>query len=630
MSNKEKINEVLEETEELKKQAETEETKMQEKAEETIVQEETEETSGRYQKITKLDENLWTYGSPILIENGVLERDQISQKNRLTLKFTNIYEQTIRDVYLKIFAEDAEGKVEKIEHSYMALGQAYLKAKGGAAKIPVKNEEAKSFKVKIDKVVFEDGSVWEKEDSYLESAGSMESVESFAQAKTKEYEDNYLSATEAVSKDESSEISNGIDIFKRISWYKDSKEKIRDAKRKYGITKQNEERRQASQNRRDSRKKAVRKKYVVTGVVILVLLALAGVSTVAFFIPNKKYKSAKKLLKSEQYEKAAQSFENLHGFLKSEEYLAQAYYNLGLKALADGDEKGAKEYFNKSFDADDESQYGLMAGAFLDYYKGEEALANKDYDKAYDLFQASADAASDFNLINKASVGMAEISYNKQNYETAWNTIKNVFAKDSSYSEQFGEYGYGYAKLLVDKGEIKKGMEIYNEVSKYSKSADLNKSVYNQAVKLGEAGKISESLKLLEQIKDGYSKGEKLYNHMSAFDTKVKLWLGTWTHKGTVKGEKVTYTITISELLYKGEMCLSIKDMNNKYLGFDTVISSKNHVTQIEIGEYMLHFKLKKYHDQKFTFTMLEGRKMLRELKYADEKFSTKYKKKAK
>ena len=77
-------------------------------------------------------------------------------------------------------------------------------------------------------------------------------------------------------------------------------------------------------------------------------------------------------------------------------------------------------------------------------------------------------------------------------------------------------------------------------------------------------------------------------------------------------------------------MCLKIQDQNNDVLGFNTVISSKNRVTQIEVTAYKLHFKLKKYHDQKFTYTLLEGNKMQRELKYAGETYTAKYKKKVK
>ena len=154
----------------------------------------------------------------------------------------------------------------------------------------------------------------------------------------------------------------------------------------------------------------VRKRYAIAGVTVGIVALLAAISVVAFFIPNSKYKDAKKLLDKEEYEKAIEAFTNLNGFLKSEGYLAQAYYSLGLNALETGDEKAAADNFKKGHEADKDSDYGLMAGAFLDYYAGIEALGKKDYDKAGELFKSSANAASDFNLINKASAGTAQIS----------------------------------------------------------------------------------------------------------------------------------------------------------------------------------------------------------------------------
>jgi tetratricopeptide (TPR) repeat protein len=411
-------------------------------------------------------------------------------------------------------------------------------------------------------------------------------------------------------------------------WYKNTPEILKDAKKKYKIAKQNEERKKSSEDRRLQRKEAVKKRYIIVAISIGMIALLVVVSILAFFIPNGKYKQAKKDIKAQKYEKAATEFKNLNGFLKSESYLAQAYYNLGLQALTDNDEEKASDYFQKGYDADEKSDYGKMSGAFLDYYSGTAALEEKDYDKAMELFKSSANAASDFNLTNKAGAGMAQIYYLQGKYENAWNTIKNVYAKDTGYQEQYGEYGYGYAKSLVDSGKIKDGMEIYNTISKYTKSADLNKSVYNQAVKLGEKGKISEAMNLLSDIKDNYSKANKLYEKMYSFNDKVQYWVGLWKHHGVVNGEKKTYRIRISEVLYKGEMCLRIVDKNNDYLGFDTVISSENHVTQIEIGTYQLHFKLKKFHDQKFTYTLKGGKKMVRELKYDGKTYTTKYKKK--
>ena len=89
--------------------------------------------------------------------------------------------------------------------------------------------------------------------------------------------------------------------------------------------------------------------------------------------------------------------------------------------------------------------------------------------------------------------------------------------------------------------------------------------------------------------------------------------------------EKKIYKIYISQVLYKDEMCLRIIDKNNDYLGFDTVISTKNKVDSILIGTYQLKFRLRANHNQRFTYTLKGGKKMVRQLKYNGEKFSTRY-----
>lgn len=586
------------------------------------------EDNKRYKNIKELDKNLWSYGSPIIFEEGILQRDQVSNRNRLILKFTNLYPETIRTLNITVIASDDEEKVEVIDHQYMALGQKYLVTKGGAARIDILNEEARNFDIKVRSVEFEDGSVWAKEDAVYEGVGDIEEMEVFAQAKAKDYEDTYITGNEEVDKDDSASIANGIEILKRIPWYKNTREIIRDSKRKYQIAKQNEERKQQSEDKRLKRQQAVRKRYIITGITAGVIALIAVALVFLYFIPKGKYDDAKKFIEAQKYEEAAKAYGDLHGFLKSEEYVAQSYYNLGLQALSAGDETKAEEYFGKGYDADKKSNYGIMSGAFLDYYKGEEALDNNDYDTAVKYLELCVNTASDFNLINKASASVAQIYYQQKQYEKAWKTIKNVYAKDTSYEAQYGQYGYAYAKNLIDGNKLDEGMEIYNAVSKYTKEENLNESVYNQAVKLAEDGKIDESMKILSSIKKNYKAANKLYEEMYSFNDKTQYWVGTWTHKATVAGKKKTYTIKISKVLYKGEMCLRIVDKNNDYLGFDTVISRKNRVTQITVGTYQLHFKLKKYYDQKFTYTLKGGKKMVRQLKYNGETYKSNYKKK--
>lgn len=576
----------------------------------------------------QLDKNLWTYGSPVIFQEGVINKDEENNTSMLTLTFANIFQKTIKEMNVKMLVTGSEGKEEVIEQNFTSLGLEYLDSKSEVAFSDVKGD-ASNIVITVNRILFEDGTVWAKEDAVFESTGEIDNLEVFANAKNKDYEDNYIIAKEDIAKEDYINMTNGIEILKRISWYKDAEKILKETEQKYNALKNTEDRRRRIENKKTDRRRAIRRKYILTTVVVIVVAGIITAGIMAFMIPNNQYKEANKLLKAKKYQQAAKGYEKLKGFRKSEEYLAEAYYNLGLAAL-EKDEEKAKDYFEKGYKADKESQHGAMAGAFLDYYKATAALEAKKYDEAMNLFKSCANASSDFNLVNKAGVGMAEVYYQQGDYSTAWNTIKNVFAKDQSFESEYGTYGYAYAKSLVDGGKINDGMTIYNEIAKYTKSENLSDSVYNQAVKLGESGKMTEAMNLLKTIKKDNAKANQLYKNIKKFEYKVRFWVGTWRHKGVVKGKKIEYKIYISTVLFKGEPCLRIKDKNNKMLGFDTVISSKNKVSKILIGTYQLEFKLRKYHNQKFTYTLRGGKKMIRAQKYNKKTYTSKYKKKSK
>lgn len=578
--------------------------------------------------LKELEENLWTYGSPVIFQSGIVYKGEKEGTVELALTFANIFQKTIEEMNLQVRITDSQGKEEVVEQNLTSLELDYLKFKSALACSDVESDAAE-VDVTVKRIVFEDGTVWAKEDAVYESTGAIDDLDVFANAKNKDYEDNYIIAKEDIAREDYINMNNGIEILKRISWYKDAEKILKDSEHKFNALKNTEDRRKKIEDKKSHRRKSVKKKYIITAVVIVVLAGLITAGAMAFIVPNNQYKAAQKLLNGKKYAQAAKEFEQLNGFLKSEEYLAQAYYNLGLSAL-EKDENTAKDYFTKSYEADKDSQHGAMAGAYLDYYKGVETLEAKKYDEAMELFKSSANAASDFNLINKASVGMAEVNYLQGDYSTAWNTIKNVFAKDASYEEEYGTYGYAYAKSLVDSGKTQEGLNLYNEIAKYTKAQNLSDSVYNQAVKLGESGKMTEAMNLLKTVRKESKKADKLYKEIKNFEYKVRFWVGTWTHKGIVQGEKKVYTIYISTVLFKGEPCLRIKDLNNKTLGFDTVISSKNKVSQIQIGTYQLHFKLRKYSKQKFTYTLKGGKKMIRAQRYNKQTYTSKYRKKNK
>ena len=356
--------------------------------------------------------------------------------------------------------------------------------KGKTAKIPIPDEEERIFKIRIDRVLFEDGSIWNKENAVLESAGVMDDVETFAEAKLKDYEDNYLTAVENIEKDESESIGNGMEILKRIPWYKDSAELYQDAKRKYGILKQTEERRKATEDKKAKRKKAMRIQYLKIALLIACCIVIAITVYIAYIVPNRYYSKAKKQLEKENYSNAVKDFEKMHGFKDSEKYLAASYYSLAKEAYAKDDKDTAKDYFEKSYEADPESDEGQWSKAFLDYYDGVEAMDKKDYANAQKLLQGSKDSIGDYNLVNDIDVRLAELYYLQKDYESAWNSITNLYAKNTNNEEiakMYCTYGETYAKALLAQKKRAEGMEVYGKVKadKHYSGAKLTTDFYN-------------------------------------------------------------------------------------------------------------------------------------------------------
>lgn len=598
--------------------------------------EKTKDTEGkRYKTLAKLDQNLWTYGSPIIIEQGILESDTISNKNLLTLEFTNIYQQEIKDVYLTIFVSDAEGNEDQIDHGYRALHQKFM-SKKGSAKITIYNKEARDFKIRIEQINFEDGRVWTKENARLESAGKIEDLEKFATDKLEEYQDTYEQGLSQLESDRPDTISDGIKELKKVSWYMDADEILEEANRKFEAARMNEERKRQRADNRVEREKLVKKRFKVTVVAVVALFVLAIISVIAFFIPNSQFNAADKLIEAKKYEQAAEKFKGLRPFIfrdaRGKE--AQCYYNIGLAKLDKNDEKNAKVYFGKGYEVAPNSDYGKMSGAFLDYYAGVDALAKRDIETAYKKFKASSSAAVDIALTLKATSGLAEILLAKKDFKNAWDAIGNVYAKEDAkksgqYSDLYGKIGYAYAKHLIDTGKTEQGLKVYNQIAKYSKAENLNESIYRQAQQLAGHGQIDAAMTLLEKTKN-YRKANILHEKLYDFDQKVKGWLGIWKHRAKIRGDKKTFKIIIKEKLFKGDMCLVIQDIGNKNLSFKTVISKKNGVSQITIGEYMIKFKLNRFGGQKHKYALKEPGVMTKTLKYGGDKIKQKFKKSGK
>ena len=91
-----------------------------------------------------------------------------------------------------------------------------------------------------------------------------------------------------------------------------------------------------------------------------------------------------------------------------------------------------------------------------------------------------------------------------------------------------------------------------------------------------------------------------------------------------MKGDQGDYTMTISTLLYKGELCLHVTDT---YLDYDKIISTKEKVRKIYVASERVEYKLKDVHNYKIILTRETSKKIKRVLSYDGASYIRKYKK---
>ena len=77
-----------------------------------------------------LEKNLWTYGSPIIFQEGKITPEVDEESVSLTLTFANIFQETIKEINLRLIVTNEKGEEETINQSYTDLALGYLQSKG--------------------------------------------------------------------------------------------------------------------------------------------------------------------------------------------------------------------------------------------------------------------------------------------------------------------------------------------------------------------------------------------------------------------------------------------------------------------------------------------------------------------
>lgn len=115
----------------------------------------------RYEKVFTLTPMLYTDGSPVIIEAGALQKDNVNGNIIAQLKFKSISEKVIKALTVKIVALDVSGNPigEEIEHQYLDLTVQRNENFGSKEAIILPDNTAREFWAYVTDIVFFDNTL---------------------------------------------------------------------------------------------------------------------------------------------------------------------------------------------------------------------------------------------------------------------------------------------------------------------------------------------------------------------------------------------------------------------------------------------------------------------------------------
>lgn len=123
--------------------------------------------SKRYTIVNMLNKAYYLDECPIILENGALTKDNFENKILLQLKFKNISSKNIKAINISIKCMDIiNNELEFIEEfSYLDLDIKQNEIFGSNTPIIITNSNTRNFKIKIQKVIFFDSTIYENVDN---------------------------------------------------------------------------------------------------------------------------------------------------------------------------------------------------------------------------------------------------------------------------------------------------------------------------------------------------------------------------------------------------------------------------------------------------------------------------------
>lgn len=292
----------------------------------------------RYEKVFTLTPMLYTENSPVIIEAGALQKDNVNGNVIAQLKFKSISAKVIKALTVKIVLLDVSGNPigEEIEHQYLDLSVQRNEDFASKEAVLLSDNTTRAFSVFVTKIVFDDNTSIVLENSEWSELPQQNSIDldtteidyfykKFSVKNPKQtfrYKDLWLCSCGTINHDSEekccccnnacdemlnidyeefkceahynracdlllqksvSSVSSAIDEFNKISGYKDAEAKLSEAENVLNELNENIHKR-----------KKKRKKIIISTAIIVCVCLVFGVVLKFVIVPSVKYHSEQK------------------------------------------------------------------------------------------------------------------------------------------------------------------------------------------------------------------------------------------------------------------------------------------------------------------------------------------------
>lgn len=618
---------------------------------------------GKFETIFESTECKLQTNVPVLIEKTSLIKNTSDDNIFARCTFRSLTEKPIKALLLDIVATDAWGNAVEGVEGFQLLD---LKTKqesefGQTTPIPIPNKNVRSIDVVIKKILYEDRSMEDCEESYtsvpeqttlLSVLGMKEAVEKYAEKTVKSAKFVPVAgqqvwrctcgATNKVGEDICYSCNSSLSV-QQLAYQPDQivaettafleekrrkeeelrlvrEKEQREAEERFRKAQEEKEQQEREEKEAKKAKKKKRIKRVAFAISAVILLTGAVYGTGWHLIPLIRYNMAAGNVEKCEFDSAYDTYIALKGYRDCTDKAIETLYKKA--AYLEGQEQfteAAVEY-EKIPDYQDSKAKAAYCKNEANYREAKARYEAKDYDGAITLFTNLGDYSDSKDWIPKTKYAKAADCFENKDYAKAADLFKELGNYEDS-KDRMNESKYQMAEVAYADKDYKTAYEGYEALgSSYKDARDKAKDAkYLYACECLTVKKYKDASDLFNVLKD-YKDGQDKFNESTYAYAKEcfesKKYEAARTYFAKVKGYEDADTLWNESSYNGGIACINSKDYKKAVTFLSDVTGYSDAKTKINEAKYA-YVKAHKNNTDTTTYSYLKD---LKAAGYSDSK----------